>query len=367
VRVGGERNVFLRVLPAIGALGFFLLPRPSEGAEIRELYRGVRRMAMGGAGVALADDVSAVYINPAGLAGNLSTSLHPLILDTGLSVAAVTSYLSGGTTFSNFDSTSISSLIGSNYFAQVQATPTLLVKNFAISLYADAQAALLTRNLALPDVTIGYMNTYGIQAATGFSLFRKKRARSDLRLGLAGKILWRRGGYRRQTLSELVNLSAESLATFAGAYSMAYSGDIGLQFLFKAGRGVLLSAGLTGQNLGSITFADAGVDRVEECWSFGLGADFSFRGAPDFRIAFDHRNITRELDWRLKNHFGLEVSLPLFRVQAGYSQSYLTYGAAFDLWILKVSVTSYAAELGSQLLQEPDRRWQLGIDTRLPL
>lgn len=339
----------------------------TQAAEIRELYRGARQKGMGGAGLALADDEQAVYLNPAGLAGNKKTYFYPLILDTTISTGAVLSYLDGGTTFSNFSPTTISSLIGTNYFAQVQATPTFLIRQLAVSLYVDAQAALLTKNLALPQVTIGYMNTYGVQAAYGLSLWKRRRGHGELRLGFAGKVLWRRGGYRQQTLADLLSLSATSLASFAGPYKMAYSGDIGLQYVQKVSRGVILSAGVTGQNLGALDFGLAGVDRVEEVWSAGVAADLSLRGLPDFRFAYDYRNLTLATDWRLKQHLGVEIGLPFVTAQAGIGQSYLSYGAAFDLWILKVSATAYGAELGSQAFQEVDRRWMLRIGTKLPL
>jgi hypothetical protein len=109
------------------------------------------------------------------------------------------------------------------------------------------------------------------------------------------------------------------------------------------------------------------VDRIEENWSAGLAADLSLRGLPDMRFAYDYRNITMPIDWRLKNHIGMEIGLPLVTAQVGFNQTYLTYGGAFDLWLLKVSVTSYSTELGSQAFQDPDRRWMLRIGTKLPL
>jgi len=68
-----------------------------------------------------------------------------------------------------------------------------------------------------------------------------------------------------------------------------------------------------------------------------------------------------------KTHFGTEFSLRILDFYAGLNQLNPTYGAAFDLWILRISAMSYAEELGVVYHQLPSRRYMLQIDFSLPI
>jgi hypothetical protein len=57
-----------RERPALGALAVCLAPRPALASPELDFGFGARSQALAGAGTAIADDPSAVFLNPSGLA-----------------------------------------------------------------------------------------------------------------------------------------------------------------------------------------------------------------------------------------------------------------------------------------------------------
>ena len=91
-------------------------------------------------------------------------------------------------------------------------------------------------------------------------------------------------------------------------------------------------------------------------------------GLAHILAAYDYRNILESAyDWRKRNHLGLEVAFPILSIYAGLYQSYLTFGAGFDLFFFRINAVSYATELGTLVGQDPNRRYQLRFDFKFNL
>ncbi len=335
-------------------------------SELFELYRGARASAMGGAYTALADDEQAVFLNPAGLAGVKRVGIHYFVLDLDTSYDTITTALAGTSTLSNLNLNTISStLMGKNIYGRAQISPTLIGPGFGLGILIDAQAAVFTKNRALPQETLGYQFTNGIQFATGFSVNRAGSERiGEFRVGFAVKALWRRGGYRLMTLTELMGFNTNTLASIAGNYALGLGVDLGVQYMKKVGKSLTFSAGSSLTDFGDTAFGGIS-DPQRQNLSVGVAAKYALSQAMTITVDYDLKHLTQDLDWRKRNHFGVELGLPLFTLYGGFYETYLSYGLGVDLWVFRLTAASYAEEVGVLSFQDPERRYMLRLALKI--
>ncbi len=341
-----------------------------DATALETLVRQPRQMAMGGIGVGLADDEYALFNNPAGLAGQKARKFRPVnvalegSLDIYGSLSAVTEALS------NFSLGTLNELMGKDIYLRASTAPLITLPNFAIAFIGDAQGSLLIRNQANPTYRIGNMLTYGFQAGMGWSFKSGRRPVDEWRFGLAAKMLWRKGGVYDLGTPEFLRLANDAkgyIAELVGDYGMGFGADVGVQYvrhLDSKGSDLFFGASLA--DIGGTRFDVPTARPVQMNPSIGVGwvkkNDFL-----QFKAGLDLRNLDQETRFSNKIHFGTETSLPLFDLYAGMNQLNLTYGAAFDIWVLRVTALSYAEELGVAFHQNTSRRYVLHVDFNLPI
>ncbi len=342
-----------------GFYGFlFVFPGLSNTAfsgELIELYRGARAQAMGNAFVAIADDEEAIFYNPAGLAGTQKHILNYMALDLSTSTDLILSYQEGLSAFKNLSGDSLNVIIGKNIFARSQFAPSFLMPNFGVAAIVDGQFAIESQNKALPQLTLGYQTTNGIQAGYGISLNRGFRRKGDLRFGIAAKILWRRGGYHLLPLLSLISLSQNTIKELSGSYERGIGLDFGGQYLFNFTNHFSASLGVAYTDVGD-TYFGGQADTIKGNLTAGMALQYSLK-LSKITFAYDFRHILNETDWRKKSHIGVEVAVPFLSIYGGINQVNLTYGASFDAWLFKITVLSFAEELGSFVHQDSMRQW----------
>jgi hypothetical protein len=349
-------------LIALLALLISLLPAAEAQDELRELFRGARAQAMGNASVAIVDDEEAVYLNPAGVGGLSKYGFQYFASDVDVSNDVVLSALDGGgSIFSDgLSDATIQNLMGKDTYARVQITPTILMTNLAVGLLMDGQAAVYAKNPAYPSITLGYQFTNGLQAAYGISLLRNRRSRHEVRVGFGAKLLWRRGGYRLLGPIQVTSFNTNTLGEVAGGWGMGYGADIGFQYVNTINPQLKLNYGFAWTDIGDTTFGVSAADPIKNNLSMGIGGTY-LTGQTKVTLAYDYRHMTRNTDWRKRNHIGMEVTLPVLTLYGGLNQSYFTYGAGFDAWLFRITALSYGEELGTYLGQDSSRRWMLKI------
>ncbi len=343
----------------------------ADGYELRRLYRSFRTTAMGNAYLATVTDEDAIFLNPAGLAGVDSLQLHYLPSDTEISTDLVGEALKGTSALSGFNASTVNSLLmGKNHYGREQIAPSLISKNMGIAFLLDGQAAIRARNQALPNILVGYQTTMGVQGGIGFSLLKPGRGRKtnlgDLRVGISAKMMYRRGTYRYLSMNELLNIGMDTLHAIAGNYQVGYGLDFGTQYIRRFGKNLVLSAGLAFTDVGD-TYFGGSVAPVRNNLGFGFAATYYTARQVKLTFAYDYQNILDNTDWRKRNHVGLAIGLPLFDLYGGINQTYLTYGASFDIFVFKLSALSYAEEQGAFSFQDGERRWALRLDLKLGL
>jgi hypothetical protein len=341
---------------SLALVAFASAPREAHAVgELRDMFRGARATAMGGAFVAVADDEEAIFMNPAGMAGTKKTQIQFANVDIEGSTDIYTNLQKDANAFKKISIDSVNVLMGQNIYGHAQITPSFLTHNFGMAALVDDQIALRARNQALPQIELGYQFTNGFQFAYGQSVLGKKQTLNDLRLGIGGKIMWRRGGYDVLSVPQLLNLNQNTLHDIAGSYGQGYGVDLGMQYIRTLNRFSTLQFGLAETDIGDTSF---GSEADPQKNSLALGTAYIaklglFRGT----VALDFRHLTEDTDWKKKSHVGFELAGPMLAIYGGLNQMYLTYGVSVDFWLMKFSVVSYAEETDSLVFQDPERRY----------
>ena len=363
----GSLNGLLALGACVAAGLLFSVPAVANyGGELRELYRGARMTGMGGAFVAIADDEQAIWVNPAGLAGIQKTAFHYAVADVEFSNDIASEILSGMPTLQALGSGNLGAVIGKNIYGRVQITPTLVMPGWGIGFISDHQFGAILKNRVFPNTTVAMQSTNGVQIAQSFTLTRKGRRRGpgagELRVGFAAKALWRRGGYNAIPMTQLLNLSTDYILALGGTYGFGFGLDLGTQYVRSIGNNTQVSLGVAYTDIGDIAFSN-GADTQKGNLSAGVGLTYKATGF-DFTLAADYRHINEDTDARKRIHAGFEFALPLIKVYGGLSQTLPEYGAAVDIWILRVTALTYTEARGQTLGQDDERRWLTRLDAK---
>jgi hypothetical protein len=349
----------------------------------KELYVSPTGLGMGGAGVALVENEEAIFRNPSGLAGyqgvgfyaDAKNEMTGDIYDTGKDAVSAFS--------SDFDISNFNLLVGKNIYGRSQVTPSVVIPNFGFAGILDGQMASYAKNKAFTNFLFGYMLTTGFQASAGWNVMggRMTHRRPQLRVGLGAKYLWRRGGYRNLSAIDALNMSDASYrSNLIGPYRSGVGLDVGAQYVHPVNRRWRLFAGTAFTEVGDIYFGDSNEyvqygpetnqgspDPQKGNFSIGIGSEYIANSWFTVRSAYDYAHILDPIDWRQKNHLGVELKFPIISLLGGINQIYPTYGAAFDLWMFRCVAVSYGHELGNFVNNDPVRRYLLSLTLALTL
>ena len=334
-----------------------------QATEIRDMYRSVKYAGMGGAGVAVVEDENAIFMNPAGLAAVKGLQFNYVTADIEMSADVITTGLSGAAAFGNIDAKVLNMFMGKNLFLHGQIAPSLLMPHFGFAFLSDHQLALSELNKTNPRINLGYQSTNGLQMAFGTSVLSKSKKNNDLRVGLATKIMWRRGGYHDLSFLDILRLSQgpqEYLNELTGDYGRGIGVDLGLQYLHTTGKRLTWSTGLALTDMGDTTFDSPQADTQKSDLTWGVAATYKVSKIKA-TLAYDLKKLLDSVEYRKRSHLGLELSLPIVSVYGGIYQMALSYGAAVDLWLFKITAASYAEEQMSYATQNPERRYDLRV------
>jgi hypothetical protein len=368
-------NRALGLAAATGLLFVSLAPERTAEAfgGLQDLYMSPDMMMMGNAGVAVVEGHDSLFYNPAGLAGVQKTSFRAVSVDLQAPADILTTY-KDLSTLSSISPATINSLMGKDIYGEATINSSYVMPNFGFAVIADGQLAVMPKNKALPQLTLGDQTTSGVQVSYGMTITdfsgvgkRKKKkkgsSKHELRVGMGAKYLFRRGGYQNLTLSQILNMGLDEYHQIVGNYGQGYGFDSGFQYLYHVNQRVTLAAGASYMQMGGIGF-NATASTLEADLTGGVAAKYEFPGISA-TLAYDCKHINMAVDPRLRNHIGLQLGIPLFTVAAGISEGYPTYGISTDLWAARVTALTYTEELGTLQGQDSQRRYMLRVSVGL--
>lgn len=346
-----------------------VLSAESHAQQLQQLVRLPRTMAMGGAGVGLADQEDALFNNPAGLAGMNERRFK--LVSAGLegSLDAYGAFSNSLSAFSNFSLGTLNEFMGKDIVTRAGQTTTVLLPSFALAYLVDFQGVINQYSLSNPNFDLGYQTTHGIQIGTAWTFKSGRRPTSEFRLGIAGKVLWRRGGFYNIQTSGFLQAASDGKAyldQLVGSFGMGFGGDLGVQFINRLNPKTQISLGASVLDIGDTRFASPKANR--QLMNVGLGVGYKQKtdlGMVSF--AMDLRNLNRDVPLAKQLHFGGEIDLPALKFQAGFNQLNYTWGAVFDVWVLQISAVSTAEEIGVAKGQNTSRRYMLLFDFNMPI
>lgn len=348
-----------------------MLASSAQAGMNRSLLRSPEALAMGGAYTAIVDDIDAPFYNPAGVAAIDHMSVHYVSVAPTISDWMITGW-STLSDLSNPSGADMNRLMGQNIYVQTTATTAVLTPGFAIVGLYDVQGALYAKNQALPKIEYGYQTTSGVQAAFAFSTTdgrargkgkRNSEYLNEWRFGIGGKFLSRTGGYRLLSAAELLSIDTADTSSLIGGQGVGYGLDLGVQRVQRVNPNVTLHWGAAFLNLGDVTFGN-GASPLKGDLTSGVAITVK-QGMAGITLAYDIAQLNRDDDFSKKQNVGMRVRLPMLDIYGGFHQGFLTYGAAFDVWITRIAAAVYQEELGAYQKQNPENRMTLRADFKM--
>ncbi len=364
MRVTGRRRVaaFLIIFAVLLFVGARAFASIGQG-ELQDLHTSADAQAMGNAFTAIVDDEESLYYNPAGLAGVKAPKLTYLDLQAEASSDILTSTSSTYSSIKNINIDTLNVLMGQDVYGRASITPSFVLPGFGIGFIVDQQVALYTENQALPSVTLGYQTTNGVKLGYGHSFFpgsTRGAGLDEVRLGIGGEMLFRRGGYDTLTESQILNLSATEFRSIVGNFGEGFGADLGLQYIRHQNKHLSLMAGAAWEGVGGIGFNVPTAETQPGDLSLGVGARYELPGMR-LTFAYDMKHLDQSTDMRMRQHLGFEYKIPIFSISAGLNEVSYTYGATVDIWLAKVSFVSYGEELAYEADLVTERRYMLRV------
>jgi len=319
------------------------------------LYLSVRSLALGGAVTSSVQDEQSLYLNPAGLSRvrDLKLTLASLAAEGSTQLV----YHSGEIKTANdhFGVDSLNQLVGKNNFGKVQVNSTLAVLGFGMGVIGDGEVSSRLVNQVSPSGELGTLGTYGVQVGYGLKIAQFKRSRGRVDFGVAGKYLVRGGKMQIPPLSALVGLNKDVLFGDVKGVGQGLGLDLGLQMSYLLNDQLELLSGVVMSDVGYTSFSNR-APRLAPYLAGGIGLRLKRRDVVA-TLTYDYQRVTESVDWKKKNHLGLELKLPVISLYAGLNGLFIpTVGMGLNLAFAQFMVASTAQELGTTIGQNTERR-----------
>ncbi len=365
----------------LGALASMMLAAAPAHSVRGPRYLSGRALGMGDAFVALSDDYSGIYFNPAGLA-HLNTPLDAgmaLKVDAGdfFGTAGDALNVAGSHTnsFSSLDSMSADNTL---------VDDIMVFDRRPIGLGTSPEMHFAARSTD-PDLPIGIGAAWFLGSQGRFMLDKgiyvpaaSARVRTDFVAKVAGAI----EPFPRFTigLSPTVatyntfeqSISIQEYATAADTLQARIAQE--KEKIYRPGFGLGLTAGAlydivpTELRVGAVAynmFLTMDHDRVPITYSVGLAylpAVLRKQGMLRYvNFDIDVEDVFADKDFLGKLNMGAEMNLSLAQLRGGFKGGYPCYGLLANLFIMQLEFTSWADEAGLYVGQIEDRHYMFGI------
>jgi len=342
-------------------IAIFLVSGFSWALEVRENYNGARMLGMGGAGIAVVNDETALLVNPAGL-GKLR-DIYGTIIDPEVEGGINLNAMYKANAFSDpFDLEQVKDTTDASresyYHFRAQAFPSFVVKNFGIGIYGkklmDAQM-----NATGAEMTTFYQDDLSLLLGVNLRFFDGR-----IKIGATAKAI-----ARIEINKDIDPTSSLSLDTNA-------SEGVGIGYDV----GIILAAPIVWIPTISAVIRDMGGTQ----FTAGSGVRMkSQTGTPPTAIDQDmdvalavfpiHGNRTRSsftLEYQKIREAGLAVDktryyhvgyefnyADLLFVRAGMNQRYWTGGLELASVHTQIQLASYGEDVGTDGSPVEDRRY----------
>lgn len=352
-----KRKLFVTTTIAI------LLIAPSlvcaQASEVRSWYRGTRMMGMGGAGIAVVNDETALLVNPAGL-GRLR-DVYGTVLDPEFEGSTNWPSIYNTTAFTNpltpdSVATTLSQSPGIPFHNKTAAFPSFVVRNFGFGIYGkyllDAMADSTATNLKT-----FYQNDLAIVMGFNFRLWGGR-----IKFGVTGKAI------DRVEINKDIPYAGDLTVAGNGSQGFGVSYDLGLTLTVPWAW--LPSLSIVGRDMGNMVFSTSPSPRIVSATlpatvtqdydvAFALSPIHSKKSRSVFTVELQkYLAYTAATDKTRYLHVGYEYNFAdIIFVRAGMNQRYWTTGLEFASEHAQIQFAYFADDIGPDSAPVEDRRW----------
>lgn len=329
---------------------------------------------MGDAYTAVATDASTLFYNPAALGRNTQVSIHMMNPKIG-----ATNYLKYSDKLSDFPSDAAdiaTSIMGIPLYFSLGANPTIKMKYFALTLFANAKTSLVIENAVHPSLEIDYRLDRGFIAGFGFPLSGSGKPGGN---GLLTTLGFSLKGFNRQGLSnsfdlfgtELLEVISNSSGVEEIRKNLGYSTsktawgvDMGMeQSYFSGATSHVLGVSLLDVFDTQFKKISGAHTIPKQKMNMNIGYAFSQKWMIfDYTLSADLHPVLEPIAFLSKFHLGAKVGLPFFDVYAGWNAGYISYGAAMDIMFMRLTIGLYGVEVGSTYKERSAERAIIALD-----
>lgn len=344
------------------SISFFLLAFgvAAQAAEIPNPTPSARALGMGNAYIGTVDDIESLLFNPASLAKVHGIQVHIM------GVEGAAKNLTDYTDLTNLQNskniaTALPALYGKNYYYGAGANTGVAVPMFGAMMYNYLNASLQIANPPVTEIDANILNDYGYAVGFGVPLG------PFVQFGAVGRYIKRSGTQNNYGAASLASLNMNQVTGDIYSWGTGYELDTGANF-FLPEPFFHPEISVVWQNIGTTTFKQAPTNHIPSIPAdlvVGLAAEMNFPFIT-VRPEVDYTHITED-DIQLfrKFNFGVEISLPLIDIRAGYSEGYYAYGLGVSFGPIRVDAASYGVELGDYPGQIEDRRYMAQVTIEL--
>ncbi|MCC6278050.1 MAG: hypothetical protein IT289_09065 [Oligoflexia bacterium] len=326
--------------------------------EIKPFFRGVRSQAMGGAGIGIVNDESALWINPAGL-GKIRGPYFALV-NAELEANYDTNVAISGNLTSGLTLQGLLNMARQNpqkpLHLKIQTLPTFITTNFAIGAYANYTADG-EYNPTTNIFQLDYTNDYALGIGYCLRLWEGR-----IKIAATGKLI------NRVYVSQPVNGAMTNLEASTFASEGTGAGWDGALMLsapvawLPSVTAVAHDIGKTKFNLGSGYFFKPATRPPDINQSIDVALSvfpiLSNKVRSSFTVEYrDVQNQERQDIYR-RIHAGAEFNInDTFYLRGGMNQRYYTAGIELAILRQQIQVSTYGEEIGVYPNIREDRRF----------
>lgn len=335
-----------------------------HAGEKTEFYSGVRSLGMGGTGVAVANDETGIFYNPAAL-GKLRDPFITIV-DPELHISSDTgSFVSGF----DFDILSLEGVLtkisenpNRNFHLKAQLFPSIVVPNFAMGvlLKYEINGQFDSAN---NEVDLNYTND--LAAVLGYNL---RLFDGRVKVGFSGRYINRTQITDNNPIAfgDISGSTLETVAQDGGAIAA----DVGI--IMTAPWRWLPTIAATVHDVGNTKFSLGGgfasgtgtdPDTVKQSIDVAIALYPILGKKTRTTITVEMRDILSEdtddeEDIMRLLHAGFEMNMyDIFFIRGGMNQRYWTAGLEFNMPQLQFQLASYGEEIGTATENLEDRRY----------
>jgi hypothetical protein len=338
---------------------------PGDLNTYRDAYRDIRWLGRGNTGVAIVDDASSLFYNPAGIGAiksikiNIANPYAAANQNFYTSFKQILTLTSGSQTLSE----KFGPLAGKPLAMQGGFMPSLQTPSFVIGFYDYADAALEYRDPVYPHLRVEARNDWGIVLGTGFSY------QDMIFWGASLRYVRRRSIIESITAGSLIQ-NAATIMNDVSRYGETFAINTGVQLRQVFGRHTL-SAGLAIEDLGFSKWRNAQRTLLppSQAQQINIGGAYAFNsGLVDTKVLFDVRGLKNPGSFTKKIYTGIESSFFGVDVRAGLFQGYWTAGLSLRMIpFVDIDLATYGEELDAIAGQRVNRFYMIGLRTGLEL